>query len=105
METRVSYEPRASQNERMASIVEEQLLKGVPSTRPMILLEQGACVGMDSNVFMDMRYKSGLAQRTCAGCSVRKVCLDYGKDMPNGIWGGLKPTQRGFTRQGARIKI
>ncbi|MFM2189582.1 MAG: hypothetical protein RLZZ452_1538 [Pseudomonadota bacterium] len=40
----------------------------------------------------------------CAGCPVRKECLDYAikNRIPDGWWGGLSPSQRGMknTRKG-----
>lgn len=35
----------------------------------------------------------------CAGCPVRKECLDYAikNQIPDGYWGGMSPTQRGMS--------
>jgi WhiB family transcriptional regulator, redox-sensing transcriptional regulator len=39
------------------------------------------------------------AKAVCALCPVWRPCLDGGLDEPEGIWGGLRPVERGRLRR------
>jgi WhiB family transcriptional regulator, redox-sensing transcriptional regulator len=73
-----------------------------------------ACLGMDLDVF----YSSGSpgtrrtpdllreAEAVCAGCEVRRECLEYGYAVSEGygIWGGLTERQRKKIESGTGAK-
>jgi len=59
--------------------------------------EVAACRGADLNLFFPGRGESAEpARRVCAGCPVRKPCLDYalGSGTTAGVWGGLAERDR-----------
>ena len=62
----------------------------------------GACLSADPDLFFPIST-TGLAEQQiarakviCAGCEVRKVCLDFAMshDQVYGIWGGTTPDDR-----------
>lgn len=60
-----------------------------------------ACAGMDVNMFIPEARGEGQllyvpARQVCAGCPVRKACLDYALANREefGMWGGTTPTER-----------
>lgn len=69
--------------------------------------EIGACVSADPNLFFPVpdggnaAAQADQALRICAGCLVRRQCLEYA--MQNGemegIWGGTTPRERKRARR------
>jgi WhiB family redox-sensing transcriptional regulator len=62
-------------------------------------LADGACVGTDPEAFYPLDEDgSGAepARRVCAGCPLRRRCLDYAisTGQPAGIWGGRSTNER-----------
>lgn len=57
-------------------------------------------MGKDPDIWFPGRSKgpngANEAKAICAGCPVRKECLDYAleNEMEYGIWGGTSPTER-----------
>lgn len=66
-------------------------------TRPA-WMAAAACRGADTNLFFHERWEciSEEALAICAGCAVRKPCLDYALDNneTHGTWGGTSGRQR-----------
>lgn len=66
--------------------------------------EHAACKGMDPDIFFPERGDDvTTAKATCAGCQVRRECLDWALAVPekDGIWGGLSPR----ARRGIRVPL
>jgi WhiB family redox-sensing transcriptional regulator len=70
----------------------------------------GACLSADPDLFFPIST-TGLAEQQiarakviCAGCEVRKVCLDFAMshDQVYGIWGGTTPDDRQRARRRMR---
>lgn len=60
---------------------------------PMELLDVGSCGGR--NDLFDDEDQTAPAKLLCAGCPVRKRCLDYALVYEEfGIWGGATPEER-----------
>ena len=66
---------------------------------------KAACRGPHTEVFFppshferkdDKEARESVAKAICAGCSVRRACLDYALRIrePHGIWGGLNEVER-----------
>lgn len=66
---------------------------------------KAACRGPQSSIFFppsnferkdDRVEREERAKAICAGCSVRRPCLDYAIRIrePHGIWGGLNEIER-----------
>lgn len=65
---------------------------------------RGACRQTDSATFFapagehrqDRRTRENEAKRLCAGCPVRRRCLEHALAVaePYGVWGGLTETER-----------
>lgn len=64
-----------------------------------------ACRGPDTSLFFpplqferkeDREHREARAKAICAGCPVRRPCLDYAlrAGEPHGIWGGLNEAER-----------
>ncbi len=80
------------------------------NTLPTDFMRDGACAGMDTNVFFPMKGQSQKeAMETCngrpaergvaakPGCPVRQQCLEYALSLPYGcigIWGGTSQRER-----------
>ena len=70
----------------------------------------GACLSADPDLFFPISA-TGLAERQiaqakiiCAGCGVRRECLDFAlsHDQVYGIWGGTTPEDRQRDRRRKR---
>lgn len=65
-----------------------------------------ACEGADTDIWFERTptYSERAAQAICWGCTIRTDCLNFAVTLriPNGIFGGLTPTQRDRYRRGAR---
>lgn len=73
-------------------------------------LAAGACLTADPDLFFPIATGSvggsqaAKAQRICAGCKVRRECLEFAMNSGevHGIWGGTTPEERiRFRRQRA----
>ena len=68
------------------------------------LLPEASCRGIfNPNLFFpDSKEQEAkclpIVRAICAGCPERKECLDYAlkEEIPDGIWAGTTPAQRGF---------
>lgn len=62
---------------------------------------RAACVGMTSTMFAEDEIGQARALAICAGCGVRRECLDEAREIEAtgyntmGVRGGLTPEQRG----------
>lgn len=67
--------------------------------------QRASCRGSDANLFFSPTYlekrearagRESLAKTICAGCAVRRECLDFALSTkePFGIWGGLNEIER-----------
>jgi len=67
--------------------------------------QRAACKGPQSAVFFppsqaerkdEREARERRAKEICAGCPVRRPCLDYAMSIrePHGIWGGLNELER-----------
>lgn len=73
---------------------------------------QAACAGLNTSIFYADEEERGEraylrtlgAKAVCAGCPVRKPCLDYalGTAQKYGIWGGTTYQERRLMRRGRR---
>jgi WhiB family transcriptional regulator, redox-sensing transcriptional regulator len=69
-----------------------------------------ACLGADSDLFFPIsatgpgERQIARAKRICAGCAVRRECLDFAlaHDQVYGIWGGTTPDDRRRERRRRR---
>ncbi len=68
----------------------------------------GACLSADPDLFFPIATGTAAAvrqiskaQRICAGCQVRKQCLDFAmrSGETHGIWGGTTPEERTRVRR------
>lgn len=60
-------------------------------------MRQGACVGVDPDLFFPERGRSTEpAKQVCRGCPVQSHCLDHAmtENEHFGIWGGLSERER-----------
>lgn len=66
---------------------------------------KAACRGPQASLFFppshferkdDKERREAQAKGICAGCSVKRACLDYALRIrePHGIWGGLNEVER-----------
>lgn len=66
---------------------------------------KAACRGPQTNLFFapshferkdDRQHREASAKEICAGCPVRRPCLEYALRIhePHGIWGGLNEAER-----------
>jgi WhiB family redox-sensing transcriptional regulator len=70
----------------------------------------GACVSADPDLFFPISTKGpgekqvSRAKMICAGCQVRRECLDFAmtNDLSYGIWGGSTPEDRQRERRRKR---
>ncbi len=70
----------------------------------------GACLSADPDLFFPIApgtangKQVALAQRICAGCPVRRECLDFAlrNAEMHGIWGGTTPEERVRARRARR---
>jgi len=72
---------------------------------PIVLAEHGLCSQVDPEAFFPERGTSAsYAQRVCASCPVRQLCLDWALDNDErfGVWGGLTEHERRRIRR-ARV--
>ncbi|HEY6788014.1 MAG TPA: WhiB family transcriptional regulator [Trebonia sp.] len=68
--------------------------------------ESGACVTADPDLFFPVAtgavavQQAERARRICAGCHVRRQCLQFAMDFreADGIWGGTTPEERQHAR-------
>jgi WhiB family redox-sensing transcriptional regulator len=64
--------------------------------------EAGACASIDPDLFFPISTTGKAAEQiarargVCAGCRVRRECLDFALDTgeTEGIWGGTTPDER-----------
>ncbi len=64
--------------------------------------ESGACITADPELFFPIASggvsvrQAEQARRICAGCHVRRQCLQFAMDFgeAHGIWGGTTPEER-----------
>jgi WhiB family transcriptional regulator, redox-sensing transcriptional regulator len=64
--------------------------------------ELAACQRVDPELFFPVsaigpaRAQVAQAKAICAGCGVRKICLDYAlaTRQPHGVWGGMTEDER-----------
>ena len=68
-----------------------------------LLTSQGACRGMDTDLFFPQSPTAEpdpLVKAACASCPVRAECLDYAISVPEkyGTWGGLNADDRARER-------
>jgi WhiB family redox-sensing transcriptional regulator len=69
--------------------------------------ESGACVTADPDLFFPLAKGGSVARqaeqarRICAGCDVRRQCLQFAMDSgeTDGIWGGTTPEERERARR------
>jgi WhiB family redox-sensing transcriptional regulator len=67
--------------------------------------DRAACRDMDVDLFFPLgaQEASPKAIAACAGCPVRRDCLDYGIGEGDGVWGGLtEPERRALRRRTTR---
>jgi hypothetical protein len=65
---------------------------------------QPACSADTADAFYsDNPFEQQRALRLCACCPVLAACRELGAHEPFGIWGGLTPAERGFTKSGQRL--
>jgi WhiB family transcriptional regulator, redox-sensing transcriptional regulator len=72
----------------------------------------GACLSADPDLFFPIGTGSAvtsetrMALRICAGCPVRRECLDFAMRSPelDGIWGGTTPAERLKARRRAEYR-
>jgi WhiB family redox-sensing transcriptional regulator len=70
----------------------------------------GACLSADPDLFFPISTTGAAEQQIarakviCAGCEVRKVCLEFAMshDQVYGIWGGTTPDDRQRARRRMR---
>ncbi len=70
---------------------------------------RGACLTADPDLFFPISAKGPAEQQImrakmiCAGCSVRRECLEFAlaHDLVYGIWGGTTPDDRQRKRRAA----
>jgi WhiB family redox-sensing transcriptional regulator len=75
-------------------------VKSKKSTRDNAWFDQAACRGVDPDVFFpedpSVWPHAAIVKATCAGCPVRRQCIDYSLTTPQtefGYW-GLEPADR-----------
>jgi WhiB family transcriptional regulator, redox-sensing transcriptional regulator len=62
--------------------------------------QRGACRGLDPEIFYppvdEEEAEAAEAKAVCAGCPVRKACLEFALDTreADGIWGGTTGRER-----------
>jgi WhiB family transcriptional regulator, redox-sensing transcriptional regulator len=69
-----------------------------------------ACLSADPDLFFPISTKGlgekqiARAKRICAGCPVRRECLEFAQahDLTHGIWGGTTPEDRQRERRRKR---
>lgn len=63
-----------------------------------------ACHGEDTNIWFEAEpeYDPELAVAICRACPLRRECLDIFLREPNGIFGGLTPSQRARLRKAGK---
>ena len=69
---------------------------------PLNWRSEGACLAADPDLFFpaaadaEAAQETARARRICAGCPVKRQCLDYAMQTgePTGIWGGTTPQER-----------
>jgi hypothetical protein len=71
-------------------------LKQALMRNPLPNLSDGACVGVDTEVFFsDSPNDIRLAKAICEGCPVKNMCLEWANAYAEfGIFGGLTPEER-----------
>jgi WhiB family redox-sensing transcriptional regulator len=73
--------------------------KNIPETKGdlRILKTEGACNGLDPNIFFNNDDESvEIAKHVCGLCAVAEICRDYSFKTRQefGIWGGLSEEER-----------
>jgi WhiB family redox-sensing transcriptional regulator len=66
---------------------------------------QGECNGVDQSImFPEQGQSNAPARKLCAGCVVRRQCLEHAIDHHEeyGIWGGTTPRERQAIRRNRR---
>jgi WhiB family redox-sensing transcriptional regulator len=76
----------------------------IPITENWDWQVHAACRGLGASVFFhpdnergkSKRRREDQAKAICAGCPVRKPCLDWALDVGefHGVWGGTSPEER-----------
>lgn len=69
-----------------------------------------ACRDSDAESFFPEGQGAAIpsaVKRTCAGCPVRRACLDFAltHHVPEGVWGGVGPADRHGHKPGDDIPI
>jgi WhiB family redox-sensing transcriptional regulator len=85
-----------------------RLLESLMNGRPR-WVSSAACRGLDPELFFPQRGEITylVAKRVCAGCSVRRECLDFALGSPSGkygVWGGLSERERRAARREQRMR-
>jgi len=71
----------------------------------LLVTAEPACSPDTADAFYsDNPFEQQRALRLCAGCPIAVGCRELGADEPFGIWGGLLPAERGFTKSGQRVR-
>jgi WhiB family redox-sensing transcriptional regulator len=76
--------------------------------KPEPWMERGACLDAKLILFFPPESKPTIrnyyrkAKLVCAGCEVRKECLEYGIREDYGVWGGTTPLERKTLRRGEK---
>ena len=78
---------------------------GPAAAAPVHWQDRGACRGVDPGLFFPARGESLAAARAvCAGCPVRRECLEHALAQPEkfGVWGGTSERERRVLRRDRR---
>lgn len=76
-----------------------------PEPWPEQWTERASCRGVDPGLFFPARGESLAAARAvCAGCPVRRECLEHALAQPEkfGVWGGTSERERRVLRRDRR---
>jgi WhiB family transcriptional regulator, redox-sensing transcriptional regulator len=77
----------------------------VSPTEDLWWQDHANCLGLDADLFFPERGEScAEAKAVCAGCSVRRECLEYAlaNNEQFGIWGGTSYRERRAIRRRRR---
>ena len=82
-----------------------------PKQPPGDWTHKANCLGLPSSLFFPERATSGTGEpqvrAVCAGCCVKRECLDYAMTEPvemTGWWGGTSPRERFRMRRLRRLR-
>ena len=66
------------------------------TTDPLAWRDHAACHGLTRLFFPELGDSANEAKKVCAGCVVRRQCLDYAltEGIDEGIWGGMNRRSR-----------